>query len=187
MRDSTSEETVLTCAELGRAPLVELLGRYGLGVVWLACDTVIPGSYWGEREAGLIADRLFVRDDTPVHSALHETCHYICMDPGRRARLHTDAGGECDEENGVCYLQLLLADELPGVGRLRLCADMDSWGYSFRLGSARAWFEQDAEDARLWLWQNGLIDRTDRPLWRVRRNSFRRSTREGQRSCGESG
>ena len=99
MPDSLIEEPVLTCVELGRAALVELLGRYGLGVVWLACDAVIPGSYWGEREAGLIADRLFVRDDTPVHSALHEACHYICMDPGRRARLHTDAGGECDEEN----------------------------------------------------------------------------------------
>ena len=29
----------------------------------------------------------------------------------------------------------------------RAFADMDAWGYSFRLGSARAWFEQDAEDA----------------------------------------
>ena len=138
MPDSLIEEPVLTCVELGRAALVELLGRYGLGVVWLACDAVIPGSYWGEREAGLIADRLFVRDDTPVHSALHEACHYICMDPGRRARLHTDAGGECDEENGVCYLQLLLADELPGVGQARLCADMDAWGYTCLLYTSPA-------------------------------------------------
>jgi hypothetical protein len=30
-------------------------------------------------------------------------------------------------------------------------ADMDAWGYSFRLGSTRAWFENDAEDARAFL------------------------------------
>ncbi len=28
---------------------------------------------------------------------------------------------------------------------------MDAWGYSFRLGSTRAWFEGDAQDARAWL------------------------------------
>jgi len=159
---------VLTCAELGCEPLAALLGRYGLGVEWVPAGAEIPGSYWGESEAGLIGDRLFARDDTPVHSALHEACHYICMDAGRRARLHADAGGEVTEENGVCYLQILLADELAGVGRARLCADMDAWGYTFRLGSAHAWFERDAEDARLWLSRNGLIDRDERPLWRVR-------------------
>ena len=109
---------MLTCSELGREPLAGLLGCYGLGVEWVSAESEIPGSYWGESEAGLIGDHLFVRDDTPVHSALHEACHYICLDADRRARLHTDAGGECIEENGVCYLQLLLADQLPGVGRV---------------------------------------------------------------------
>jgi hypothetical protein len=37
--------------------------------------------------------------------------------------------------------------------------DMDDWGYTFRLGSAAAWFEQDAEDARAWLVEHGLTDR----------------------------
>ncbi|KAB2931916.1 MAG: hypothetical protein F9K25_07325 [Candidatus Contendobacter sp.] len=160
--------TVLTCAELGCEPLATLLARYGMTVERVPPGTEIPGSYWGESEAGLICARLFVRDDTPVHSALHEACHYICMDADRRAQLHTDAGGEVIEENGVCYLQILLADELPGMGRAWMCADMDAWGYTFRLGSARAWFEQDAEDARIWLRQNGLIDQEDRPIWQVR-------------------
>ena len=43
---------------------------------------------------------------------------------------------------------------------------MDAWGYSFRLGSARAWFEHDAEDARQWpagLTHPALLD-TIRPL-----------------------
>ena len=164
------EAAVLTCAELGHASLIALLVPYGLTVNWIAPGLEIPGSYWGETEAGLIGDHLFVRDDTPVHAALHEACHYICMDAERRARLHTDAGGECAEENGVCYLQILLADVLPGVGQERMCTDMDAWGYTFRLGSARAWFEQDAEDARTWLLQNGLIDSADRPMWRVRQS-----------------
>ena len=58
----------------------------------------------------------------------------------------------------MCYLQVLLAGELPGVGRERLFADMDAWGYSFRLGSTRAWFENDAEDARAWLVERGILD-----------------------------
>ncbi|MEI2743679.1 MAG: hypothetical protein V9G63_14815 [Candidatus Competibacter sp.] len=163
-----AEDTVLKCADLGREPLASLLARYGLDIVWLPLTSQIPGSYWGGREAGLIGRRLFAREDTPIHSALHEAGHYVCMDAGRRARLHTDAGGEYLEENGVCYLQILLADELAGVGRARLCADMDAWGYTFRLGSSRAWFEGDAEDARLWLLENGLIDRESRPIWKVR-------------------
>ena len=163
-------ESVMTCAELGREPLAMLLARYGLRLVWVGTGEDIPGSYWGECEAGLIGDCVFVRDDTPVHSALHEACHTICMDDERRARLHTDAGGEFIEENGVCYLQILLADELPGMGRERMWADMDAWGYSFRLGSTRAWFEQDAEDARYWLMAHGLIDADERPRWRLRQD-----------------
>ncbi len=159
---------MLTCAGLGHERLAALLVRYGLAVAWMPPGAVIPGSYWGESEAGLIGARLFVRDDTPVHSALHEAGHYICMDAERRAHLHTDAGGECIEENSVCYLQILLADELPGFSRAQMCADMDAWGYSFRLGSAQTWFEQDANEARTWLIDHGLIDQNERPLWRVR-------------------
>jgi hypothetical protein len=138
--------------------LARLLSGYGLELIRVAAGAVIPGSYWGESEAGLIGGKLYVRDDTPVHSALHEACHFICMDEARRAQLDRDAGGDYDEENAVCYLQILLADRLTGVGRSRLCRDMDAWGYTFRLGSARAWFDNDAEDARKWLQRRGLID-----------------------------
>ena len=44
------------------------------------------------------------------------------------------------------------------MGRERVFTDMDAWGYSFRLGCTRAWFEQDAEDAREWLCRHGIID-----------------------------
>ena len=148
--------------------LRRLLAAYGLKVAEVPAGRPIPGSFWGDGEAGLIGDTLYVREDTPVHSALHEACHYVCMDPVRRAALHTDAGGDYAEENGVCYLQILLAGELPGMGRERMFADMDAWGYSFRLGSARAWFEEDAEDAREWLLEQGLIDARARPTWRLR-------------------
>ncbi len=161
---------VLVCAQLGRVPLATLLARYGMGLEWVGPGESIPGSYWGDVEAGLVGGCLLVRDDTPVHSALHEACHYICMDSNRRVGLHTDAGGDYDEEGAVCYLQILLAEHLPGLGRARLLRDMDAWGYSFRLGSARAWFEHDAEDARDWLLVHGLIDEGGAPTWRLRRN-----------------
>jgi hypothetical protein len=90
------------------------------------------------------------------------------MDSQRRSRLDTDAGGGYDEENGVCYLQILLADHLAGMSAERMMQDMDTWGYSFRLGSTRAWFERDAEDARDWLIQHQLLDQSGQPSWRVR-------------------
>jgi hypothetical protein len=159
---------MLTCADLSPTLLPALLARFGLSLSWIVQGEPIPGSYWGESEAGLIGDCLYIRADTPLHSALHEACHWICMDQARRASLHTDAGGEVDEENAVCYLQILLADALPGVGRNRLFRDMDAWGYSFRLGSSRVWFEEDAEDARQWLLHQGLIDSANRPAWVAR-------------------
>jgi hypothetical protein len=156
------------CADLPPQALSTLLEPYGLQVGMLPRQAAIPGSYWGEPEAGLVGSRLLVRPDTPVHSALHEACHYVCMDAARRASLHTDAGGDDLEESAVCYLQVLLSDALPGMGRQRLFRDMDAWGYSFRLGSSRAWFEGDAEDARAWLLDHGLILPRGRPTWRLR-------------------
>ncbi len=160
--------TVLTLGGIAAASVEALLGRYGLHLQILEPGTEIPGSYWGEREAGLQADRLYARPDTPLHSILHEACHFICMSPARRSALDTDAGGDDAEESAVCYLQVLLADALPGVGRDRLFRDMDAWGYSFRLGSARAWFEGDAQEARLWLRARGLTDAADQPIGRCR-------------------
>ncbi len=148
---------------IDRLNLELLLDRYGLKLRLVAPQQVIPGSYWGEREAGLIGSTIFARLDTPLHSVLHESAHFICMTPERRAGLDTDAGGDDAEESAVCYLQVLLADSLPNVGRERMCADMDAWGYTFRLGSAAAWFAEDAEDARQWLIAHGLLDTAGRP------------------------
>ena len=148
--------TVLCCLEAGRSELQALLARFGLELEIVPVGSTIPGSYWGASEAGLKSNTVFARADTPLHSVLHEACHYICMTPDRRRDLATDAGGDYDEENAVCYLQILIADKLTGVGRDRMFADMDAWGYTFRLGSARAWFEQDADDARQWLDAKGL-------------------------------
>jgi hypothetical protein len=160
----TPSETsgVLCLAATDRLNVALLLARYGLNLVLTAPQEVIPGSYWGESEAGLIGNHLYARLDTPIHSILHETSHFICMTPERRSGLERDAGGDDQEESAVCYLQVLLAQELAGVGPERLCADMDAWGYSFRLGSTRAWFDGDAEDARLWLIAHGIVDKRSR-------------------------
>lgn len=143
---------------IDRLSLELLLDRYGLQLHLVSPEEVIPGSYWGEREAGLIGAQIFARLDTPVHSVLHESAHFVCMTPERRAGLDTDAGGDDAEESAVCYLQIVFADELPHVGRERMCRDMDDWGYSFRLGSAAVWYAEDAQDARAWLIRHGLLD-----------------------------
>jgi hypothetical protein len=152
-----SDPVVTRLGEGYTEALEKFLQQRGLRLQAIAAGETIPGSYWGESEAGLIGDTLYVRPDTPVHSALHEACHWLCMDPARRANLHTDAKGSDTEEHAVCYLQCLLADQLPGYSRARVFADMDAWGYNFVLGSAQAWFERDAEDALAWLKLQGLM------------------------------
>ena len=148
---------MLTLADIGFEAPAALLARHGLRLVRVPDGEAIPGSYWGECEAGLIGSDVFARADTPVHSLLHEACHLLVMPSERRASVHTDATDSQEEEDATCYLQIVLADALPGVGRDRLMADMDAWGYTFRLGSTRAWFEHDAEDARAGLQVRGLL------------------------------
>jgi hypothetical protein len=99
---------------------------------------------------------------------LHEASHFICMSDARRAQLDRDAGGDYDEENAVCYLQILLAEEFAQVGRAQMCRDMDDWGYTFRLGSAQAWFDADAEDARRWLVDHEILGADGAVTWRKR-------------------
>jgi hypothetical protein len=148
---------VLRVAEVPRGAIEALLGEHGLRFSAVPSGAPIPGSYWGECEAGIIGNVVHARADTPVHSLLHETCHLIVLPPERRAAVHTDATDSVAEEDATCYLQIVLGDRLPGVGRERVMADMDAWGYTFRLGSAKAWFEHDADDARAWLAERGLL------------------------------
>ena len=161
---SAATSEVLRLAHLDAKPVAALLARYDLALLHVPPDQPIPGSYWGEEEAGIIGHCVYARDDTPLHSLLHEACHLIVLPPSRRATVHTDATDSIAEEDAACYLQIVLADALPGVGRARLMADMDTWGYSFRLGSTRAWFEHDAENARLWLLERGLLTATGMPV-----------------------
>lgn len=148
---------VLRLRDTDAAEIRELLNRFALELEHVGERAAIPGSYWGDTEAGLIGNRVYVRDDTPIHSILHEASHAVCMTPERRAALERDAGGDDIEESAVCYLQVLLVDELSFMSRERMFEDMDAWGYSFRLGSARRWFEEDADDAREWLLRHGVI------------------------------
>lgn len=154
--------------DVGREKLVALLARFDLGLVVQPDDASITGSFWGDSEAGVVGRSVFVRSDTPVHSFLHESCHVICMDGERRDGLDRDAGSDDLEESAVCYLQVVLADYIEGAGRDRLIADMDAWDYSFRLGNTREWFENDAEDAREFLVNHGLIDLSGEPTFILR-------------------
>ncbi len=155
--------SMLTLADIAIPDVVALLARHDLHFRLVADGEAIPGSYWGECEAGLIGSTVYARSDTPVHSLLHEAAHLIVLPPERRAQVHTDATDSVEEEDAVCVLQVLLGDELPGVGRDRVLADMDEWGYTFRLGSARAYFERDSAAAWQWLAERGLADAARRP------------------------
>jgi hypothetical protein len=79
-----------------------------------------------ESTAGLVGDVLHATPETPLHSVLHETEHWICLGPDRRVRLHADAGGNAQEESAVCSLQVLLADAVPGLGRERQASSLSS-------------------------------------------------------------
>ena len=165
---ATANRKVLTIADVELGDLVSLLHHYGLQLLVQNDNEPITGSYWGDPEAGIVGKRVYVRRDTPVHSLLHESCHVICMTPDRRERLDRDAGGDDLEEAGVCYLQVVLADRISGVGRERLMQDMDAWGYSFRLGSTLEWFEKDAEDARNFLINHRLLTQQGEPVIALR-------------------
>jgi len=162
---------ILTCADINFSQLQQLLGHYGLIIHQIDAHKKIPGSWFGDPEAGIIKNNLYVRNDTPVHSALHESCHYVCMDETRREHLHTNVGGDFDEENAVCYLSILLSDFIDGFGRERMFADMDEWGYTFRLGSSRKWFEEDAQEAFEWLISNDIISLSSSPTWKILKNN----------------
>ncbi len=152
--------TVMRIGQIGFDAPAALLAGFGLQLQRVPAGEAIPGSFWGDEEAGIIGNTVYARDDTPVHSLLHEAGHLIVLPVERRLEVHTDATDSIEEEDATCYLQIVLADQLPGVGRERLMTDMDAWGYSFRLGSAQAWFERDAWEAREFLQVRGLIPAT---------------------------
>jgi hypothetical protein len=158
---------MLLLANVDRPAVTRLLLRFELVLRVVADATQIPGSFWGESEAGLRGQTLFARLDTPLHSILHESAHFVCMTPERRVGLDRDAGGDDAEESAVCYLQIVLAEQLP-VSRELICADMDEWGYSFRLGSSLRWFVDDAHDSRRWLQDQGILDASGLPTWVMR-------------------
>ena len=133
---------VLTLGGIAFDDAAALLRSYGLALQRVADGDPIPGSYWGDSEAGIIGTTVYARDDTPVHSLLHEACHLIVLPPERRERVHTDATDSVAEEDAVCVLQALLGDVLPGVGRDRV----------------RDYMERDADAAWAWLREHGLVD-----------------------------
>jgi len=149
---------VLQLGDICVEDAARLLSGYGLSLTLVDDGADIPGSYWGECEAGIIGETVYARRDTPVHSLLHEACHLIVLPVERRRAVHTDATDSVAEEDAVCVLQALLGDALPGVGTARILADMDAWGYTFRTGSARSYYDTDADEAWQWLIERGLVD-----------------------------
>ncbi|MGH1537992.1 MAG: hypothetical protein ACRBDX_08085 [Gammaproteobacteria bacterium] len=149
--------------------IIDLLLRYGMQISDVGAGEDIPHSFWGSPEAGRIKDHLYIRGDTPLHSILHEACHYICMPADQRSLDQVDAKGTTTEENATCYLQILLSDHIEDYSRSQLMKDMDDWGYSFRLGSTHSWFFQDAQDTQQWLISQQVINEHGKPSWKLRK------------------
>ena len=95
---------MLTVGDIPLASLRELLQKYELTLQVESPERAITGSFWGNSEAGIVANNVYVRRDTPIHSLLHEACHTICMDEERRSGLDRDAGGDDLEEAAVCVI-----------------------------------------------------------------------------------
>lgn len=159
---------MLLVADVPSATITSLLQKFDLELVVEEDGAAITGSFWGDTEAGIVGRRIYVRNDTPVHSLLHEASHILCMTEDRRAGLDRDAGGDDLEEAAVCYLQIMLAELMAGVGSDRLMLDMDAWGYSFCLGKTRDWFQHDAEDAREFLMNHGLLSPSGEVTFKLR-------------------
>ncbi|WP_369930707.1 hypothetical protein [Xanthomonas sp. NCPPB 2632] len=156
MSSSDPVDAVLRVGDIGFDEPRQRLLDFGLTLIEVADGEAIPGSFWGDTEAGIIGTTVYARADTPVHSLLHEACHLIVLPAQKRALVHTDATDSIEEEDATCYLQIVLGGQLPSVGSARIMEDMDRWGYTYRLGSTRAWFEQDAMEARAFLVERGL-------------------------------
>src|SRR5581483_8554475 len=107
--------SILRLADIDQHAVETLLAHYGLSLARVAAGEAIPGSFWGDEEAGIIGHTVYARGDTPIHSVLHEAGHLIVLPPERRAEVHTDATDSIEEEDAVCYLQIVLGDALPGV------------------------------------------------------------------------
>ena len=155
---------------LSTESLQAVLSQYGMTIRYINEVNEIPYSFWGSPEAGRLVDEVYVRADTPIHSVLHESCHYICMPADQRQYKTIDAKGSVMEENACCYLQILLADKLEGISREQLMQDMDAWGYSFRLGSAKSWFLHDADEVKDWLIECEILDQNCEITWKLRQN-----------------
>lgn len=147
-----------------------LFDRYQLQLHEVSSNNEIPYSFWGTPEAGRQQSILYARADTPIHSLLHEACHFICMPPSLRHQPSIDAGGTAEEEDACCYLQLILSDYVPGFNQHIHLHDMNIWGYNFRLGSSARWFYADSDDARDWLIRHNIIDEKNQPTWALRQN-----------------
>ena len=84
---ASSERAVIPLRDISLEAVRALLARFGLQLECVPDGAPIPGSYWGEPEAGIIGARVYVRGDTPVHSLLHEACHLIVLPEEKAAML----------------------------------------------------------------------------------------------------
>ncbi len=63
--------TVLKLSEIDHIKLARLPARYNLELIVVDNEEKIPGSFWGDSEAGLVSNKLYARLDTNAEDALN--------------------------------------------------------------------------------------------------------------------
>src|SRR5690625_8003398 len=94
---SVAEQSVLRLDELPPGAAENLLQRYGLNLQTVAEGQPIPGTFWGEPEAGIIGGTVAARPDTAGQSLPHEAGHPPARTPVRRP--HIPTGPRRDQPN----------------------------------------------------------------------------------------
>lgn len=150
-----SVDVVLCLVELGEVLVVVLFVCFDL---WFECvvdGELIFGSFWGDEEVGIIGIIVYVCGDMLVYLLLYEVCYLIVLLLECCVVVYIDVIDLIEEEDVICYLQIVLVDVFLGVGCDWLMVDMDVWGYLFWFGLICVWFEQDVENVCQFLfdWQ----------------------------------
>ena len=71
-----------------RRGLATLLGNYGLDLVWHEADAEIPGSYWGECEAGLVGTRYTMEQSFYSDRLASHGIDCVTPQPAQRDEIH---------------------------------------------------------------------------------------------------
>ncbi len=142
---------------------------YGARLERVPAGAAIPGSYWGDTEAGLdrqhrVRARRHARAFVPARAlSLHLHGRRAPCRARDRRRRHATTRSAASATCRCCSPSGSTAS-----AQRAACATWTRGATRFREGSARAWFDGDGAHARAWLLDHGLVDSAGQPTLRLR-------------------